>query len=794
MKNLLIFFLVMLVNAISCKTYSNSAIDSLRNELQVAEQDTLIAKLLLDIGYAFERQQQADSAIYYYNKSNSFASEENLKPQQAIALRYLGIIYRSQGDSDKALNYYHESLAIGKELNDPKVIAAAYNSIGLMYYNQGIFETALEYFLMVIELEDVLSKPLLAIIYNNIGICFDNLGLFDKAIENHINSLKIREELGDKSGIAASFTNIGGIHHNQQSHDNALEYYSNALKLYLEINDKRGLAISYNNIGLVYRNKGESKKSIEYHLKSIEIREMLGDRRGLFISYNNIGSVYRQLEQYDKALGYYEKAMEISTELGDKHRMSIIFNSTSNLYIHMARASSGVEKQNYLEIAKELSHKAFDLAIETGSLTRKSFASNILRIVYTMLGKHQDALKYAEIYIATNDSVYTQDKLQAVADAEKKFQSEKKQLQIEKLENEKALQEVQILRQEERGRLQHTIILIVAISLLIISVFLGLVIHRLNITRKQKRLIEEQKILVEEKNIMLYEQNEEIRAQNEEIQHQRDEIAAQRDMVLKQKDHIERQKNHITNSIAYAKLIQTAVLPSDMLAGNILGEHFILFFPKDIVSGDFYWLSKIDDKLIFAVADCTGHGVPGAFMSMLGLSFLKEIVGKQEKTNPAEILNILRDSIIDALQQKGKPTDQREGLDIALCVLDTKNNNLQYAGANSPLIIVNKNKEAIIINADKQPIAFHRKMKPFTNKNIQLNEGDKVYLASDGYQNQLGGANYKMFMSKNFHKLLSDISDEPMPDQGDILYEKFLQWKEPHEQVDDVTVVGLNIH
>ncbi len=765
----------------------------MRNELSKPIHDTVICKVYLDIGYVFE-QINTDSAIYYYEKSYNHAKAKGLKLQKANALRYLGIVYRIQGLYDKALSCYEMALKIGEEINDQRTIAASYNSLGLLYYNQGIFEKALEYFLPVINIEEVQkNKRLLTIIHNNIGISYDNIGLFDKAIEHHLKSLKIREEMGDKAGIAASLTNIGSIHHNQRNQQEALKYYSQALEIYLEINDKRGLARSYNNVALVYRNTNQLEDAKKFHLKAIEIREELNDKRGLFISYNNLGSVMRQMGELEKALDYFNEAIRISEELGDKHRMSIIYNSTSNLYLNLAKNSEGAERYKYLQTALQYSERSFELARETGSMPRKSYAANILRVVYTNLENYEEAIRYAEIHIELSDSIYNMEKAQAVADAEKKFQAEKKQLQIDKLEKEKALQYNEILRQKEVGRMQLIIIICVIVGLLAILIMLVFVLHRLKITKKQKAIIEEQKLLVEEKNVILNERNEEIRAQHDEIEHQRDEIIAQRDMVLKQKEHIMVQKNHITNSISYAKLIQNAVLPSDAFVDSILGEHFILFFPKDIVSGDFYWASKLNNKLVFAVADCTGHGVPGAFMSMLGLSFLKEIIVKQGITNPAKVLENLRESIIDALQQKGKPTDQREGLDIAFCVLDTNDNKLQYAGANSPLIIVKSNKELNVIKPDKQPVAYHRKMKPFTNKEVLLSKGDCVYLASDGYQNQLGGENYKMFMSKNFHKLLLQISDEPMHVQNELLYENFIKWKEPHEQVDDVTVLGLMI-
>jgi serine phosphatase RsbU (regulator of sigma subunit) len=298
------------------------------------------------------------------------------------------------------------------------------------------------------------------------------------------------------------------------------------------------------------------------------------------------------------------------------------------------------------------------------------------------------------------------------------------------------------------------------------------VMNRLRITRKQKIIIEKQKVLVEEKNTLLNEQNDEI---------------------LQQHSKIEKQKKEITDSINYAKRIQQAVLPSGQLAGNILGEHFVLFKPKAIVSGDFYWATRINDILLITVADCTGHGVPGAFMSMLGVSFLNEIVRKKEVTKASEVLDKLRESVIQALQQKGVYGEQKDGMDIAFCVLDTKTKIMQYAGANSPLYIINTKKELKVVQPDKQPVAYYDNMNNFTNNELQLHTGDCVYLISDGFEDQFGGPNNKKFLIKSLKELLISISDKPMSEQNAILNPIFEEWKGQLDQTDDVTILGLRI-
>jgi serine phosphatase RsbU (regulator of sigma subunit) len=366
------------------------------------------------------------------------------------------------------------------------------------------------------------------------------------------------------------------------------------------------------------------------------------------------------------------------------------------------------------------------------------------------------------------------------------YQSEKRQIMIEELEKEKVLQNEIILRKESESRKQKIIIYTFIVGFILILAF-AIIIYRLFVQKKKANLI------ILEKNTALHTANDEISAQRDEIEAQRDEISAQRDTVVIQRDHIEEQKKEITDSINYAKRIQQAVLPSGDFANNILGEHFILFKPKDIVSGDFYWGTRIKEWLIVTVADCTGHGVPGAFMSMLGVSFLNEIVRKKEITNASEILDNLRESVIEALQQKGTTGEQTDGMDIVLCVLNTENNQLQYSGANNPLYIVTKQKELNVIEPDKQPVSIYKNMKPYTNHQIQLYEGDCMFLVSDGYEDQFGGPKNRKFMSKQLKELFVTIANKPMNEQTEILEKTLKDWKGDNEQIDDITILGLKI-
>ena len=291
--------------------------------------------------------------------------------------------------------------------------------------------------------------------------------------------------------------------------------------------------------------------------------------------------------------------------------------------------------------------------------------------------------------------------------------------------------------------------------------------------------------------------NVKIHDQKDEIESQRDEVEAQRDQLETQRDVVIVQKNEIIESINYAKRIQTAMLPPETYLTELLNESFVFYKPRDIVSGDFYWIKQVNQYIVLVAADCTGHGIPGALMSMLGISYLNEIVQRREITQSNQILNELRKQIKFSLRQHGQPDEAKDGIDLALCVLDLRNMKMQYSGANNPLYLISdvddvpQLKE---IKADRMPIGYYQgKDKTFTNHDIQLEMGDTFYIFSDGFIDQKGGKDNKKFMSKNFKNLLLEIHDQPMYDQKGILDKTLLDWKGRNSQVDDILVIGVRV-
>ncbi len=302
---------------------------------------------------------------------------------------------------------------------------------------------------------------------------------------------------------------------------------------------------------------------------------------------------------------------------------------------------------------------------------------------------------------------------------------------------------------------------LVASGLVLVALVLGVIRLRVQKLKRDKAILEEK-----------------VRQRTAEIQRQKDEISDQ--------------KKEIMDSIHYAQRIQKAVLPSDSKVEKELPEHFILYLPRDIVSGDFYWISSIDDKIVFAAADCTGHGVPGAFMSMLGVSFLNEIVNKSKRLSAGSILNELRANVKHTLSQS-EEGESRDGMDIALCVFDPSKMTLQYAGAYNPLYLI-RNGELTEFRADRMPIGIHAGEEAgFKNHNVKVEPGDCFYIFSDGFQDQIGGEQGKKFLSKSMKLMFAEIHKQPMTKQKEIVYNTLQQWMKGFQQVDDIIVLGIRI-
>lgn len=717
-----------------------------------------------------------DKSIAYFEKVVEISKELGDLEGMSASLNNIGVLYNYQGKHAKSIECQEESLKVYKELGNKIAVSRGLTNLGIAYDDLSNYAKAIEYYeealVMKIELNDSVG---ISAIFNNMGEVHKDKGNYVEAIEYYEKSLNIDKSLNDKAGIAICLLNIGKIHFFQKNYDKAGEYYEESLSLAEEIDNKRIIVNDLNNIGEVLIADGKYLLAIVNLEKSIELCNHMGDESEKARAILYLGDVFVELERYSEAIKQYEKAFDIHVKLGEEGKVA-----TVNIKIGEALCKTG----NYNK-AIQFSIKGLQIAQKVGSKDNISKASRVLSKSYAKSLNFKKAYNYSVLYKETHDSIYTIESQKQISTIEHSFELERKQSEIELQDIRLEKQEAEITQQQVKQKA-----LLGGFFAVLIIVILA-VLGNIRI-RKAKDIITEQK--------------EEIQVSNESLNNTNEELRVTLEMLSHQKEVIEKTNKKITDSIHYAKYIQTAILPQKEKIGKIFNDYFVMYKPKDIVSGDFYWTTQIDGKTIIAAADCTGHGVPGAFMSILGITFLNDIVNKDSVTKTDIVLNYLRSEIINALKQNNSIGEQLDGMDVGLCSIDFSKMNLQFSGANTPLYIVRSKEEESIsdasmtefndsilyeIKGDKMPISMYRKMVDFNMVEINLKKGDCLYMFSDGFIDQFGGPDTKRFQSKNFKQMLLSNCKKPMSEQKIEIEKVFSSWKHNNEQIDDIMVVGF---
>lgn len=686
-------------------------------------------------------------------------------------------------DLDSAFTYAEKAMEIAELNGDNGLIAKSNLNIGILYNKLGFQEKAVSYFSIAEKyyLSQKQNKELIKV-YNKKGYAYEVSGDYKHAGEYYLKSYSIVEEIGSDIEKARSLNSLGSVYFAQKNYEGALEYWAKALVIVQKIDYKPGVSVMLSNIGNVYMAEENFDIATDYYSKALKISEEIGDSSNISIVLNNLGNLNREKQEYNKALEFYNQSLEIKRNLFDNYKVVLTLYNIATIY----------EKQEKLDSALNTINDALDIAIDNEYKSLQVDLYLEQAYIFEKNKKYEKALVSYFLYDSLNIEIYNLEIANAYSQNEKRYNYDKK-------EKENQIYRTKQKAKEEKQR-NFVIALIIGIIFLII-----IAITILRGYRQKKQANE----LLEVQKSKILEKNDELSQLNEEILQQRDEIEAQRNLVFEQKDQLEDIHKEVTNSIQYAKRIQASTLPKNEVLQNSFKDSFILFKPKDVVSGDFYWFASVENHTIITVADCTGHGVPGAFMSMLGISLLKEIVVKEYITEPAIILRKLRKEIINALQQKGISGEQKDGMDMALISYNNDTKQLKYAGANNPLYIVssrniecetaeikvteseNCSKKLYEFKADKMPIAIYVKMDKFTSHEITLEEGDIIYMSSDGFPDQFGGPKGKKFKYKPFKELLLDDSKLSMDTQHDKLNTTIVDWMGDLEQIDDICIMGI---
>ena len=615
---------------------------------------------------------------------------------------------------------------------------------------------------------------------NDLGITHFSGGELDKALDNFEKSLVIRRKLGSKKDIASSLSKIAVIKTEKAQYGEALKIQLEVLKLYEDLDVKPYISHTCNNIGALYTSINNNKLSNQYLMRAYAIEKEINNKQGLSVTIASMAGNYSDMGNLDSAIICLTEAKILFKELGEYRSYAIACSNLGHTYRKKKNTVKG--KENYYEavdVAREIGDSAglvvyesnlANILVEEGKFEEaEKMMLNSLNVSKRM-GQDESVLKmyglltvlyihmkepekgnwFFERYRATKDSVFSKETSKLYSEEQTKFDVAKKDLEL--LAKSKEI---------EKDKAQRNLIVSVLLFFILIA---GIAIWAFIQKRKSNKQVEQKNKLLEHANI--------------EISHQKEELS-------------EKQKE-ILDSINYAQRIQNALLANEEFLLNNAIPHFILFKPKDIVSGDFTWAtstsSATDKRLYLACCDSTGHGVPGAFMSLLSMGFLSEAIKERNISEPGKIFDYVRERLIETI---GKG-DQKDGFDGILLCVNSTNNKITYAGANNNPLLV-QNNELIHLPTNKMPVGKGIKTDSFETFEINCNKGDSIYLFTDGYPDQFGGPKGKKFKYKQFEDILLANHKLELNTQKEKLNTAFENWRGNLEQVDDVCVVGIRI-
>ncbi|MDX1904414.1 MAG: tetratricopeptide repeat protein [Thermonemataceae bacterium] len=790
--------------------YQNIQAQSLNDyisQLNKAKNDNEKIELLKKIGLTYQKQKGYSKAAEYYQKAYDL-EKNNSKPlhQQGETLKDVALAHLLNQNYTKAQESYLQVLAVEKSDNNQKEIKETLEALASIATTTKNYQNAINYYKELTGYyQDDLSN--LANTYNNIGFNYKKINDSPKALENFNQSIRINEQIVNQQAV-----------------------------------NPNTKAIALTNIGSTYTNEGEYRKAEKYYEEALKIRESQGNKVEIAKIKNFLGVNEFLANRTDNALSNVDEAISLAqSELGgaNKSKAQEALMSSYQIKASIAQQQQDLKEyqknnQKYLDLQKEYQEElnkqrqeaiAKELELEKKENEVKTELAEKdkqeMELVQERLekekAKKEAELKESEIQRLRADSELQQQRIRN-ADIEKqrsqqqlellqqKAEADKNQQQIAFLEKDKELQSQKReteRKEEERKREvlakekqlsdlkakeeeQKTFYAVVGLA--IVGVFLVYVAYLLVLNRKKNKKLAEQNATIEE-------QNGELQAQTEELKQNQEEIMAQRDAIAQKNDVLAEQNEKIEKSINAAKTIQAAILPYPKQLNSLLGEHFVIFRPRDVVSGDFYWLNEVNGKTFVAAADCTGHGVPGAFMSLISNNLLNKIVLINRVTEPSEILENLHQEIQLFLRQK--ETNNRDGLDIVLCVIDKQADEsakILFAGAKRPLFYTEGNDNQVFsLKGSRKSIGGEQNETiRFETQSLLLSKNSCIYLSSDGIADQNDADRVKLGESK-LKYTISSVANLPMQEQKES-FEKLLdQHQKGTIQRDDILFIGIRI-
>jgi len=648
-------------------------------------------------------------------------------------------------DLTRSIKLSSEALTLSHKIKFKKGVGLAHLNLGTTFHVQGSYDSAeVRYMSALSVFKDLKLKKNMSKCYNNLGNMYQLKADYSKAIEYLIMGKRIAEELKDNKGLSDCELNIGNVYIQKKEYAMALKQYYKSLALAQKINDLQNIAQVYNNIGGTQRYLNQTDSTLLNYKRSLAIRYQLNDLGGIAETTLNIGDAYSNVKNYDSALVYFKKAHILYSNVNSQAGVAYALHNMGGVLFHLNK------QQESLKVLKQ----SIEVSSVVGLKDLRLSAYRMLSDALFELGQYKESAEYMKKMQVLNDSLLNENSNKQIAEMQTKYETEKKDKEIVKQNAEIKNQQIEADKKATESKA-----LVIGIVLLLFVV--GFIYRGYKQKQKANQIITLQKQEVEHKNLI-----------------------------------IEEKQKEILDSINYAKRIQYSLLAhADFLDAHLSfstngtrNGYFVYFNPKDIVSGDFYWATKKDHKFYMAVCDSTGHGVPGAFMSLLNIGFLSEAINEKNIEQPNEVFNFVRKRLCESVSRDG----QKDGFDGILICMDLSTKQITYAAANNKPILI-KQGELLELPADKMPVGAGERKEEFKLYTVNAEQGDSLYLYTDGYADQFGGPKGKKFKYKPLNELIIGNHTKPLQEQKIVLQNNFDSWRGNLEQVDDVCVVGIKI-
>ncbi len=663
---------------------------------------------------------------------------EKVKVDSARVNLMNNLSYEWQGiDPAKAMDYAQKALDVAAKINYRSGKAYSLTNIANIYSNRAEYELALQHYTSARQIKKEIGdkegegKSLLGI-----GNVYLFLGNYNKALEHYLMSLKISEEMKNLHDIAFCLNNIGAVYYYQNNHEKALACWKQAVEHYEALGEKTEVIACLNNMGNVYGERNEPQKALEVFKQALKLSVEMGDKMSIAASHLNIGSIQENLKKYNAALDEFFTGVDLYRSLGDKENTALSFIYIGEVHRKLEHYKKSIA---YLD-------SALSIAKEINSKERIKLAYQQLAYTYAASKDYENAYHNHQLFSDEKDSLLNEQSSKQITEMQTKYDTEKKEKENQILKQTVDIHELNANRQR--------IIIYSVCALAALLVTLAFFIYR---GYREKKYA----------NVALSEKNK----------------------------IIEEQHKDITDSIKYAQRIQQAILPPEQIWFDLLPHSFVLYKPKDILSGDFYWIEQGKDVVYFAAADCTGHGVPGALMSIVNFNLLNKSVLEQNLSRPCRILDEVNKWLTISLHQSFNQSAVRDGMDIALCALNKKTGHLQFAGAFNGGYIFKEDGTFTELVGDKMPVGafIEDKIQSFSQTEVQMHKGDRLFIFSDGYADQFGGPKGKKMKYKKLQQYIKESLHMSMNEQKKYLDDRFNEWRGNYEQVDDVLIIGISI-